>query len=115
LLAVDQASSGLSSANGKLTNLGRPDQRNAIRRSDNGTHVSALQDDSANDLIAGGALAGKLSFGKKEQGRDHECDKNRDDSFDASPSPPIGFQVPHHILAAGSLTLTKLERLAFEP
>jgi hypothetical protein len=30
------------------------------------------------------------------------------------PFPPIGFQVPHHILAVGSLPLRKLERLAFE-
>jgi hypothetical protein len=34
--------------------------------------------------------------------------------FEPSPFPPIGFQVPHHILAVGSLPLRKLERLAFE-
>jgi hypothetical protein len=61
---------------------------------------------------------GKLPFAHKEQDRDHaahpESDKNSDESFDPSPFPPIGFQVPHHILAVGSLPLMKLERLAFE-
>jgi hypothetical protein len=61
---------------------------------------------------------GKLPFAEKEQDRDHAAhpkrDKHGDDSFDPSPSPPIGFQVPHHILAVGSLALRKLERLALE-
>ena len=70
------------------------------------------------DLIAGGTPGRKLLFAENEQGRDHAAhpyrDKHRDDSFDPSPSPPIGFQVLHDMLAVGSLVLRKLERLAFE-
>ena len=70
------------------------------------------------DLIAGGTPGRKLLFAENEQGRDHAAhpyrDKHRDDSFDPSPSPPIGFQVLHHIRAVGPLALRKLERLAPE-
>jgi hypothetical protein len=44
----------------------------------------------------------KLPLAEKKQGRDHaarpECDKHGGNSLGASPSPPIGFQVPHDIL-----------------
>jgi len=45
----------------------------------------------------------KLSCAEKEQRRDQaghpEPDKHGDDSFAASPSPPIGFEILHDILA----------------
>src|ERR1700738_1834648 len=78
--------------------------------------MSASSRTMRRDLIADGNFGRKLPCAEKEQGRDHAAhsyrDKHGDDSFDPSPSPPIGFQVPHHILAVGSLT-KKLERLAF--
>jgi hypothetical protein len=60
----------------------------------------------------------ELAFAEQEHNRDHAAhrqrDKHGDASFDPSPSPPIGFQVLHHILAVGSLASRELECLACE-
>jgi hypothetical protein len=60
----------------------------------------------------------KLSFAEKEQGGNHahpQRDKYRNNSFDPSPPPPIGFQIPHYILAVGSLVQRKLDALRPRP